>query len=135
MCASTCAQFVLRMHYYKKASFLTHGGIVGQDMPFFALPGGDVYEWNQVAQGAKRTKLPVLSTTGVFRFNFNEMYIGNEQTPAEFQRFYGQFHTYMWDSVFNTDINTVNALITLERLYATGNTLWNYIPVRTRNNL
>jgi len=127
-CASTCSQFALKMNYYGKATIFTHGGLYNGEMDFASIPGGDVIEWSELLNNVKRIHLPSLPNNAVLRFNFNEIYYGDDPNPAEFYRSPPQYHSFMWDAVFNNDPTTPDGLNALGRLYSTVDTLWDYLP-------
>jgi len=122
-CGSTCAAFITQLSYYGNCKVMTHGGIVGYDMDISSFAGGNVLEWVAFASDTNNTSIVTpLTNTGRARFNFNEAYLGNLDTPKEFMNYRGDYHTYMWDAVFSS--NYTNSLKNVERLYATAYTIF-----------
>jgi len=124
LCASSCALLVTKMSYHGKAAVLTHGGIFEYEMDISTTPGGNVYDWSYFTNRLHHVELPSLPTTAATRFTFNELYIGQEMTPREFERYPANFHTYMWDAVYNSDIESKYGIMNLEKLYATADQMW-----------
>eukprot|EP00762_Andalucia_godoyi_P007173 ANDGO_07997.mRNA.1 hypothetical protein len=115
-CGSACAHFTTILRYNGKALILSKGGNPQTgtvDTASFA--GGNVLEWNEFASTVLSINpavksmfgIDVMPSTALMRFNFNEMYAGNQFTPRELSAISPDFimTTFDWrnDSVVYID--------------------------------
>jgi len=122
MCGSACAHFTSQLRFYNKVkAVLTHGGILGQDLAISSFPGGDVLPWAQFTTLVNdSTIIAQFPTNAIANFNHHESYLGDSDTPCEFEKYTADYHIYMWDAIFNNN--------GLEKLYATTAKLFSNEP-------
>lgn len=92
LCGSACSYFITKLRYHGKAALLGHGGILNQSMETSSFAGGNVEDWPAFVQTVDdESVVAQLPTTAFTRFNFHQLYLGNEEIPREFQRYEPDF--------------------------------------------
>jgi hypothetical protein len=92
LCGSACSLFASKLRYHGKAALLTFGGRAHEMMDSSSFAGGNVLEWDSFIRYLRIVNasngLDYLPTTAITRFNFRQMYCGNERLPRGIHSFH-----------------------------------------------
>ena len=106
-CGSACSYFISKLQKEGGATVMTYGGSqlasLYPDISSFA--GGNVVQYAQLAQIVAESgePLPPIPSNAVLTFNFHEMFMIGSSVPREFQRFQGDYHSFLYSPL--TTIN------------------------------
>jgi len=133
ICGSSCSQFTSKLRYHGKAAIVGQGGIVGQPMESSSFTGGNVQDWIPLVQSMQGLipGFSQLPTSAKMRYNYREEYLGNEQTPREFQRIVPDARIDDWSAPFlaTNDLNAYYNAINLAAAQFNNAVLWPVIPM------
>jgi len=126
-CGSACALFASQLQSYNYARVISYGGPLGRKIPLStaSFAGGNVLDYGTVAMyayyyGNKQPGLPpLMSSSALARFNFNEYYEYNElNIPREFLKRPADIHLDYYATLFNDDLTTALGKSNCAALYS-----------------
>ena len=127
-CGSACALFASQLQSYNYARVVSYGGPLGRKIPLStaSFAGGNVLEYGTVALYAaiygngQKGLPPMMSSSALARFNFNEYYEYNElSVPREFLKRPADIHLDYYATLYNDDLTTPLGLANTAALYST----------------